>query len=211
MKRIRIAACIALALLFLSPVIAFAAETEPVKAKAETEQVKSKSVNDTGVMTLQIGTGLGVNTLTYANYSATTFKGYSGFYVIPPIVLNFNVGIIDLVSVGILFGYEGCGLTDDFIYNLMIGARADFHFNRWIKVRGLDFYIGGVVGVNITSYTHVFPVDPTFGSLSISLTKTSVLWNAQAGIRYFFHDNVGVWLEAGYGYSIVSGGLIFKF
>lgn len=194
MKHFKIINSIALALLLISPVMLEAAEEKPV--------------NDKGVFTLQAGSGLGINTLAWRTY-LSLFDSSQHFYIIPPITLSGNFGIIDLVSAGFVVGYEGCGVTDDYIYNIMIGARSDFHFNRWIKVSRLDVYAGVVLGVNITSYTHVLPVEGYFATLSA--TKPSFLWNVQAGVRYYFNEVIGVWVEAGYGYSIVSGGLIFKF
>lgn len=189
MKRIIVSICMAAALFTISPLMA-----------------AEKPVNDKGVFTLQIGTGLGANTLLWGVSSSVYGRG---FYAVPPIIVSGSWGIMDLVSVGFIVGYEGWGYTNStYTYGLnyiMIGARGDFHFNRWIKVKRLDVYAGIVVGANIMVYSGNVPY------LSSLPVGGGLLWNVQGGVKWYFHENVGLWAEVGYGYSIISGGIVFKF
>ncbi len=166
-----------------------------------------KPVNDRGVFTLQLGAGFGPNTLVYGVYPAAANQGY---FVIPPLTLSGNFGIIDLVSVGFLFAYEACGFSNPAytaaVHTFMIGARSDFHFNRWIKVRRLDIYAGATFGVSIYAYSGTQGY--AFGAIP---NTVGFLWNVQAGARYYVAENFGFWGEVGYGYSIVSAGIIFRF
>ncbi len=192
MKRIIFSICIVMTLFLMSPLMA-----------------AEKPVNDKGVFTLQLGAGLGPNTITWGAYSATYTS--QGYYVIPPVIISGNFGIIDLVSAGFLLGYEGWGVNNSIIkYSInyfKIGVRSDFHFNRWIKVKRLDIYAGVVFGVNIINETGtLISFIPPYNA-----TTAGFLWNVQAGARYYVAENFGFWGEVGYGYSIVSAGIIFKF
>ena len=188
MKRIIVIICIAVSYSAMSPLMAV-----------------EKPVNDAGVFTIQAGTGFGLNTIAWSRYSPVYNPN---FYIVPPVIISGNFGIFDLISVGFLVGYEGFGWNlspqNYSVSFIKIGVRSDFHFNRWIKVSRLDIYAGVIFGVDIAAYSGGLPDNVAYRA------PAYFLWNVQIGARYYFTENFGFWAEIGCGYSIISGGVIFK-
>lgn len=168
-----------------------------------TAPLMAKSVNDKGTFNLQVGVGLSPYALAWGG----AYSSYDGFYYVPPITVSGNWGIMDLVSVGFLaafetFGYSGTGYDYSLTY-IMVGPRADFHFNRWLKVNNLDVYVGLSAGLNL------WLLDSR--SSDVAVAVPFFYWQAHVGVKYYFTDLIGIWAEAGYGYSILSAGVVFRF
>jgi hypothetical protein len=148
-----------------------------------------------------------------SNYSAK-FLG--------PIAGKFEYGASDKVGIGISFNYRSFDVnysqygTVDTVSLYTSGykgkqfsvlARINTHFGTTDK---LDFYWGlgiGYRGGNRTFYT----TDPQ-GTDSFSFkTLIPLGFETTLGVRYFFTDNIGVYVEAGLAKSLVQGGLAVKF
>lgn len=138
--------------------------------------------------------------------------------------LNFQgeFGVHDYVGVGFTTGVGGragytwggrytWGVYNQYGYsgevNIPIGVIANFHFYKLIaeKVSAdlhedkLDIYGGVNVGSGLAFL---------FGG---NTTVVPIAWGGfQVGARYYFTDMFGVNLEAGFGKSIVNGGVVFK-
>ena len=138
--------------------------------------------------------------------------------------LNFQgeFGVHDYVGIGFTTGLGGrAGYSRGFGYfgyyssygysgevNVPIGVIANFHFYQLIADKTgkdihsdkLDVYAGLSVGTGMaaTFYpnaTHIYPI--AFGGPHV-------------GARYYFTDKFGVNLEAGFGKSLINGGIVFK-
>jgi len=87
--------------------------------------------------------------------------------------------------------------------------RLNYH---WIVTPRSDFYVGGGLGYNkwkSEDFTSFSPEDSLFtsyfkepGSFSAEITL---------GYRYYFRQRNAIYIEAGYGKSIVQAGFVFKF
>lgn len=95
------------------------------------------------------------------------------------------------------------------VHDIAANIRLNYHLfvsPRW------DIYVGGGVGYNhyiVEDFTQFSPEDTTFNSLY--KPEYPIGFEMGAGVRYFFLNRTAVYLEAGYGKSIVQGGFIFKF
>lgn len=155
------------------------------------------SVNDNGTFNLQLGTG-------FSPYYATTGNGYVGrdnFLYIVPIMISANWGVHEVFSAGFTMATETLHYTDYGVTFLKIGGRGDFHLNKWIKVDNLDVYLGVMLGIDLW----FLRIEDREG------ITPGLFWNVQAGVKYYLNDVFGFWAEAGYGYSIFSVGIVFRF
>jgi len=172
-------------------IVAIFMATAPLMAKGNSNSGLSHNPGD---IVLQIGVGW----------------GYYGVYGIgvPPITVVGEYGITDNISVGGMIGYNNWGYSygtyNITSHNIMLGVRGNWHFNDLIHVKNLDLYAGIALG----AYVYVTTSNIAYYTGG---TTAGFLWNFQVGARYYFTQNIGVWLELGYGYSVVSGGVVFKF
>ncbi len=130
-----------------------------------------------------------------------------------PISLSYEYGINDNISVGGFGGYvsstedfAGFGVDYSWKYTyLIVGVRGSYHKEL---VDGFDTYAGILLGYNIASVT--YEGDDSFKP-AIEPSVGGVAYGIYAGGRYHFTDNVGAFLELGYGISAVNLGLALKF
>lgn len=137
-----------------------------------------------------------------------------------PVGLTYEVGVSDLSetsSIGI-GAYLG-GAFDDATFEVgtytyhsfTAAATANYHYTG---VRNLDLYGGVRLGYN---YTHGKTnwQDPDFalilGDQLAAKDKSEVAYDVHFGARYYLLRRVAIFTEVGYGISIVSGGLTYKF
>jgi len=137
------------------------------------------------------------------------FGSYSGYNIsLPPISASVEYAKLPIpvpISVGAYFGIAGYKYDFlDYKYTLMgFGARGAYHFNF---LQDLDVYAGVTLGWEIIRLKY------DGGAGVISSNTGEFLWGPFVGARYFFTNNIGVYLEAGYSaISFVSAGLSLKF
>lgn len=157
---------------------------ESVKPE-EDVPVSSRSVRVKGDFLLQAGAGYGL-----VNYHLQP--------AVPPVTMEFLYGITGSISLGGTFAYSAGRVNSELHHYLMVGIRGDWHFQGPFRVKGFDLYSGLTLG-----YTQVLRED--------SGPAATFLWNVHAGFRWYFWKHAGLFLEAGYGYRIVSGGFTFRF
>ncbi len=147
--------------------------------------VTPRSVRVKGDFLLQGGAGYGL-----VNYHLQP--------AVPPVTLEFLYGITGNISLGGTFAYSAGRVDSELHHYLMVGIRGDWHFQGLFRVKGFDLYSGLTLG-----YTQVLRED--------SGPASTFLWNVHVGFRWYFSKYAGLFLEAGYGYRIVSGGFTFRF
>lgn len=130
----------------------------------------------------------------YAGFGIDPF--YRGYQKnIGPLIVGYERIITDVIGIG-RFGVGGLFAQSwygDRYGRSTVMAKAAYHFD--FDVKGLDFYAG--LGAGINFYNRGQGVG--FGH------------HLFAGVRYFFTENIGVWSELGYGYSLLNAGVAFKF
>jgi hypothetical protein len=163
-----------------------------------------------GDVMLSPGVGLGVYGVGYG----------VGFTV--PVILNFDVGVHDYVSVGAYGGFWtrkwDYGFGDNYRFTSShFGARATFHFWQLIDAKvdadllgdKLDIYFTPWFGYNLRTVKWVdnggvSPFNLSYGS--------RFQGGAQLGVRYFLNDHIGFFGEWGGTPTAYSNfGMSFKF
>lgn len=93
---------------------------------------------------------------------------------------------------------------------LIVGFRAAWHLNEWHGVEKLDTYGGLMLSYNSITwkdrsmYPDGYQVSSSYGRSHIGLSGF-------LGVRYYFLENLGAQLELGYGVSMASLGITYKF
>ena len=137
-----------------------------------------------------------------------TGDGYNSSFI--PLNASFEYCVVDnlidgnaAIGVG---GYLGYAADQWKAYDIkrshtIFGAKGYFHYNF---ARDLDTYGGLMLGYNVinttTSSTH-----PYTGKSS------GVTYSLFLGARYYFADNIGAFLELGYGVAALELGVAFRF
>ena len=161
----------------------------------------------TGDNVLSLGLGLG---------SAIGSSGYSSQS--PGISLQYEHGQWDVGGPGVIslggylgfksFKYEYPPFYSEKWNYTVIGIRSAYHFSM-VEVDHLDLYGGLMLSYNILSTSRTVN-DPLYNNFAE--TSASGLWlSLYFGGRYYFSDNVGAFLELGYGISYLSIGGQYKF
>lgn len=175
---------------------------------------------EVGTNVLSLGVGLG-SSIGYTNSSQS-----------PALSIQFEHGITELgsgvVSIGGYVGlktykYEWSGTGYHFpegYYNYtytqkwnytIIGLRGAYHFTG-LDVDKVDLYGGVMLSYNILSYKYS-DTDPYYSDsyYNYGTYGSAAGFSIYGGGRYFFTDNIGAFLELGYGISYLNLGLSFKF
>ena len=150
------------------------------------------------------------------SFGGNLYSGYSGISRIPTISLSFERCIIDnlfndksAIGVGGLVSYTtakydyagydyGWRSTD-----ILLGGRGAFHY---AFVNKLDTYAGFMLGYNISSWKW-----HGLGYTETDSGSGGLYYSFFAGARYYFTPSIAAFAEAGYGYSLLTAGLTFKF
>ena len=159
------------------------------------------------------GLGLGYGRLLNA-YDAYDGYKFSGF---GPVFASYERGITDRIGVGVALSYSSYGgkWLDGSNYNysyrwttLSIMARGAYHFE--MRNDKFDPYLG--VGIGFLKYGYKWTSsDPSFNEANYNVSLGTPLgYQIFAGARYMFSDNVGGYVEVGYGLSVANFGLTFK-
>jgi hypothetical protein len=138
-----------------------------------------------------------------------------GKMTIPPLIATVDIPV---ALGGLPFSFGGMfGFTqsrwnywgsDYLAYNVFVfGGRANYHFN--FEVDKLDVYAGLTLGWEIGTWSSSNNVDDSW--LKYYGNYSGFHFGFQAGARYFFTNNAGVFAEAGYGLAYIKAGLALKF
>jgi hypothetical protein len=134
--------------------------------------------------------------------------GLSGDATIPPISASYEYGLNDKFSVGAFLGYTAS--EQDLLFAkaeytyFVAGARGSYHFEL---IDNFDTYAGLMVAYNSVG----FSIDDEDFEEFFDTDLSGVLPGIYIGGRYHFTDNIGAFLEVGYGVSAVNLGLAIKF
>ncbi len=134
--------------------------------------------------------------------------GLSGDATVPPISGSYEYGINDNISVGAFVGYTAS--EQDLIFAkatysyLVFGARGSYHKEL---IDDVDTYAGIMVAYNSVGFDID---DPAFENL-FDTDLSGIVPGVYLGARYHFTDNLGAFLELGYGVSAVNLGLTVRF
>ena len=173
----------------------------------------AKKAMDHNVRVLYFGAGFGFHGMYHDSLTEPT-----KYLVCPPVMLGFDYGVKVHPKVPLTFGgifgyaqsfYEIKSGGNDFKWTYhyyIIGFRSAFHFTELFNVDKLDFYIGFMIGYTIVSLD-----EPELYAGTYKTGKGFVTGGVHAGLRYYFTKVFGLWVEAGYGFGHIKGGLAFKF
>lgn len=170
---------------------------------------------------LGVGVGLG------GSYGIG-FTG-SGVSQSPALALHLDHGMGDLGpgvwGLGGFLGYKSYGYEYDNFYGpgngnkyrssykwtyVVVGARGTWHYNDWHENDKLDTYGGLMLAYRAATFKDetVYPQ----GTVSYSAgTYSGLSLTGLVGVRYFFTEKIGGYLEAGFGVSVLQLGLAAKF
>jgi hypothetical protein len=167
-------------------------------------QEQSFAKNDNVV---SLGVGFGGNLYNYSYYS--------GMKRIPLLSFGYERCIIgnlfndkSSLGVGAIVDYTSAKWDSKAGYtwkstSMIIGAKGALHY---AFVDKLDTYAGFILGYNIVSWKETGVYSGTGSSAA-----SGIGWSFFAGARYYFTNNIGVFGEIGWGYTLFKAGLAFKF
>lgn len=177
---------------------------------------------------LQLGLGVNQHYSIYSDYDRAYNTNYGA------INLQMEFGIHQYVGLGFMVGGElamrGSGYYYGGVYapgyvspsnspywsvGIPIGFIANFHFLQLISDKAgknfadkLDVYAGMNIGSGpvFRNVRDKYDNDPYYDS------RVGALFfiGPHAGIRFFPSEKVGIYAEAGYGKSLITGGVVFK-
>lgn len=178
-------------------------------AKAQSFEKGTKAVN----------LGIGLNGS--GRYYTT---GYDRIGLAPTFLAAMDVGVAELgpgtLGIGGLIGFNSIRSNYGYYYNngyrrseyrssnLILGVRANYHWNEWHNNDNLDTYAGIMFGASIRVSEKYAD---TNGTSTSTLLGSFPTYHAYAGIRYLFVPAFGVYAEAGFGITFINGGVTFKF
>jgi len=183
----------------------------------------TQAQHEKGQTNINLGIGFG-------NIFYTRSMGYTRIF--PPISISGDYGVTDDISIGGYLGFTSSTYeysnfdrywtnaggwvsypyTDTYKWRRYIfGARAAYHFGKFIEVEKLDVYGGIMLGYYFSksSYSTTSIYSTHKGYLG-STSSAGAAWSLFAGARYRFTDNIGVFGELGYGITIINLGLTIK-
>jgi len=189
---------------------------------------QAQGFGGSGSKYLQLGLGLNQHYSLYSDYDRAYNTSYGAFN------LQMEFGVHKYVGLGFIVGAEVSARTAGYYYGgiyapgyikpsnspywsvgVPIGFIANFHFLQLISDKAgksfadhLDVYGGLNIGSGpvFRNVRKAYDVDPYYDSHVGAL----FFLGPHVGIRYFPGENVGIYAEAGYGKSLITGGVIFK-
>lgn len=169
-------------------------------------QKSNESSFEVGSLTLNIGAGLGRGSYGGYGYYGSGYYGYGtalgvkaaverGMWQLGPGVLSLGAEIGGSFSTARYNSYKS---------NIIIAAvRSAYHFG-W-NVPNLDTYGGVSLGPGFRSYNYTDVSNSKYTKHDVVVSP-----GVFVGGTYYFSDNIGVNVEAGYDITQVQGGIIFK-
>lgn len=94
------------------------------------------------------------------------------------------------------------------LHYVIIGAKGAYHYNPFRDVENLDLYAGLMLSLNIPDYANNYSENYKYLENKYRPYLAGTIY---AGARYFFTENIGVFVEAGFGTSFLNLGVNFKF
>lgn len=161
---------------------------------------------EVGSATLSIGAGLGRGS--YGGYGYYG-SGYYGYGTALGIKVAAERGMWQLGPGVLSLGLEAGASFSSARYNgyksniLIVAARSAYHFG-W-NVPKLDTYGGVSLGPGFRSYNYTDITNDKYTKHDVVVSP-----GVFVGGTYYFSDNIGVNVEAGYDITQVQGGIIFK-
>jgi len=138
---------------------------------------------------------------------------------LPPISASVEYALLNIpLSIGGYFGMTGykedLGPGGEYKGSMMgFGAKASWHFNFGVK--NLDPYVSLLAGWLVYNQEVTTTVKvPGLADITITAENnlSTFLYGGSIGTRFFFTNNLGVYLELGYSaISVASVGLTLKF
>jgi hypothetical protein len=215
------AKALSLAIVLLFSTQAFSFEPTEFNFNSPTKRIRA---HDEGYMNFHVGIGfpslLGSSTalweLVYPDVKISKF---------PPMHIIGEYGINEKWAAGLYLGFTNSKVTftdtyDDFVNGkdttivnefgwkqgfTIIGARGTYHF-RGDKRGSFDPYITGMLGYNIASFKY-FDDDPDGINVFGALSASGLAIAGSIGANFHFQDNMGAFVEIGYGVAILNFGL----
>ncbi len=147
---------------------------------------------------------------------------------IPPVYGNFEMGVHKYFGIGVTGGFYSWGYDDywygthyyDYERNLMGAGFGAFHFSELLKqldldmgdiLNSLDFYYKMGFGMKLKMYNTLEWNPATKEYEEIAHTGISPIFMSDFGARFYFSDNLAVFMEVGYDfYSWTKFGITFK-
>jgi hypothetical protein len=182
---------------------------------------------EVGTNAVNAGIGLGGSRYSYV------VSGNDHYSVSPTLSLSYERGVTELgpgvLGIGGFFARKSVHYEDVNSYaysnttynydqrwsNMVIGLRGAWHYNEWHGSDRFDIYAGLMLGYNVGSYknksTKTVNGVTTAYDYSYSGSSSFVTWSTYLGMRYFFTEKVGAYLELGYGMTAANLGLALKF
>ncbi len=159
-----------------------------------------------GTSFLNVGVGV------LSNYGPKSYNT-----ILPPIGISYDYTITNNFTLGLYGGTTMKRFKFEDGYQMgvnyyIVGLRPCYHFQKFIFASPrLDPYIGAIVG-----YNFAIENDPQHRRLSSSLNYggnklDKPLGGLFVGARYFMTKSTGLFLEAGLGIAVFTGGITFKF
>lgn len=93
---------------------------------------------------------------------------------------------------------------------LTIGVRGTWHYNEWHGLPNLDTYGGLMLAYRSATYKDRTSYPDGWQGLKYSWSGSGVGFSGILGARYYFTDNIGAFMEAGFGYAVLQVGLAVK-
>jgi hypothetical protein len=129
---------------------------------------------------------------------------------------NWDVGGPGVISLGAYLGFKSYSYKEAYPFvsysykwnYTIIGIRSAYHYNGF-KAENLDVYGGLMLSYSILSFKYSTS-DPAYDYLYHKKYDSTLDFSLYIGGRYYFTDNVAVFLELGYGISNVTLGASFK-
>lgn len=216
-----------LLLVFLVSQIVMAGNTNPIGFKSLGNSTpKSIKIGggdfEQGVMIFSLGYG----TPNLTAWFLSGFDNYDGYTVsaFGPLHAKFEYAATDEIGIGLsvnhvstTINYQDNALsTSSAIYNYKFNisntafnVRINYHF---LVENSLDLYTGVGFGYRIGSYKYSTN-DPNFDAGNASYNGTvlpPIGFETTIGMRYYFTELFGAYVEAGLAKSIIQGGLVLK-
>ncbi len=159
----------------------------------------------------------GDNILSLGLGFGSSLGGYSYSSTTPAISLQFEHGQWDVggpgtISLGGYIGFKSYKYSNVYYSEkwnyTVIGIRSAYHYSGF-KNDFLDVYGGLMLSYNIVSYS--FDSDNYFYNNYGGSYTNALGFSLYIGGRYFFTNNIGAFLELGYGISYATLGGSYKF
>ena len=189
------------------------------------KRTKSEIVFPKYTRTIQVGVSPVIAEWTKVMKHATDDSKSSFKMDIPPIMIYSDICFLDFGRFGSL-GWSIGGEYSRYSYNWMLDngygdKQQDTYCNRVDIAAGLSYHItlcsrlelyaramidAGLIGEHTTDHESGEKASSTFNKMD---TKMGIL--ATAGLRWYFCNKAGLWVEGGHDAGYVSAGLSFKF